>query len=62
MPPLNTAQLLTKELLQINADLLESLGKRIDLDGNYTLELASATSKRGRGVSSQAGCGRLFVI
>lgn len=37
-------------MLQINTELLACLGKRTVLGGNYSLEISSATAKKGRGV------------
>ena len=36
--------------MQISANLDASLGSRIFLDGNYSLEFAHATARRGRGM------------
>ena len=41
-------------LLQISANLEASLGNRMYLDGNYSLELAHAIARRGRGMPRHA--------
>ncbi|CAK0784514.1 hypothetical protein CVIRNUC_007718 [Coccomyxa viridis] len=40
--------------MQISANLDASLGSRISLDGNYSLEFAHATARRGRGAVEPA--------
>ena len=41
-------------LMQISANLDASLGSRMCLDGNYSLEFAHAAARRGRGMPCRA--------